>query len=516
MDVLQLSKASSNECSRHQTHNREPRNENFDDLPKCFRAIAALRQNVNTKRVLAGDTRFALWRSLDELLDAAHERLQDTQEDVVASKARFEKLLTDFDSSRDRYEKADTELGALDDRLAEEEKRLYGHLETANVPVPSIYNYSFPLRSLPDQPPSRDDLTYGESSEDGTDPFESKYGLGTSVGNYPRLRTETLQNAFSGRSPSISDEDKIELDIPIAEPLRDKGISRLMEQNGFFPDLHHSGSPLATEYPVDESSVLFGTTPDPHLLILDCRSPVRLRRYVLEFDSKMDRVNKWLLHNLRISPLEIERLRNSYDDDSGSTTMDEETWAKHVLELWSQGNYPVALELDSQPERPFTSDPADSLKQNLESRISNQLNREGFSHDDLSRQYQNPESWLHISRPRDHEISLETLPFAKVNHESAVTHSFPPRRVSEYDQWSENVLKPQALLTRIQLMCRGTFRSLTGPLRMKCMKPMGQLCRNIKTRPVNGPGHDETPRRKVRVDSGEFSTNRKCNGLSST
>lgn len=517
MDILPLSKVSRNESSQHQSHIREPRKENFDDLPKCFRSISGFRQDVNTKRVLTGDTRFALWRSLDELLDAIHERHQDTHEDAVVFKPRFEKLLADFNSSRDRYEKLDTELCALDDRLADEEMRLYGRLETtANIPSQSVYNRSFPLLSVPDQPPTRDDLSYGEPSADGTDPYESKYGLGTSVGNYPRPITDMPQNSSPGHSPSIIDRDRIEPDIPIAEPLQDKGLSGLMEQNGFFFDSSLFSSPIGTEYQypmnVSESSVLFGSTPEPHSLILDNRSPNRLRRYVLEFDSKMDRVNKWLLHNLRTSPLEIERLRNSYDDDPRTITMDEKIWAENVLEHWPQDSYPVASELDSQPGSALISDSTVSMKQNLKSEISDRLDSEGSNHVDRSKQYQDPKSWSLISHPKDPEISSDAVPSTEVNHERAATRSCPPPRVTEYAQWPKKKSKPQALTRRIRLMC-GRLRTIKGTLREKRQRPRGPpiISRAIKEGPINDPGAIGPLQKKDIVDSGELNTSQKFN-----
>lgn len=515
MDALPLSKDSRDGNSEHhQHHGGEQSGENLDELPKCFRAIAAFRQDVNTKRVLTGDTRLALWRSLDELVDAttvlvdtllesSHGSLQETPQDAVILKSHFDKLLVDFNTSKDKSEKLDAELCTFDDRLADEEMRLYEHLKATNIQPPaSIYNHSFPLRSVPSTPPSRYDLAYVDPSVDGTDPYESIYGLGTSVGDYPTLTSKVAQDFSPSQSPSIVGQDRVDLDLAIADPLRDKGLSGLVEQNGLLPDPSYSDSSGATEYFVHDSelSVLSGTTPDPHPLLLDTRNLDRLRWYLLEFKSTKDRINKWLLSILRTSPLEVERLRNSYGNGLDSITRDEKTWAKHVLELWPHDIYHVDSEFAWQPWSAPITDSIGSLDRNLGSNNSEELNLERHNYVEPLGHQRRISSSL-ISYRKEYEVST-----AKVNQEKRVAHSLPLSRVAEPFQWPEAMSKTSAPSSRIHLMYWGTSFSLNGTAKEKQQRLKPQTSsQTSEVDTIDQPDTEKPPAKKAMVDPGELS-----------
>ncbi|KAK2756705.1 hypothetical protein FQN54_005151 [Arachnomyces sp. PD_36] len=455
---------------------QEPREENYEDLPKCFRAIAVLRRNVNTKRVLAGDKRYALLSTLDGLVDAIStladtsleridEGTHDNSEDIKALQVKVNRLLFEFNSSKEIYEKLDAELCTFDDRLADEEIRIYKHLGTTDRPPPSIYNHSFPLRSLPEQPSSQDDLPYGEPSDDGTDPFEYQYGMGASVGMYPRLVADMPQNSSFNESPLIDVEKRIEPDTTITDPRRDKGVSGLVEQHGLLPDLNGANFQTPIDYVADgsESSVLYGTTPEPHPLILDNRSPDRLESYLLDFNNKTERVNQWLLHILRTSPLEVVGLRNSYDDDPGRITMDETAWAKHVLKCWPQDNRPATSDLGPYTKGAVIYGSVDSLEQNLESRNSSQLNGNGSSPVDLSTQLERSTSW-HLVSSKDYEPTphplASTSPHQNLTESRNVNNLGSKQAVAERPRWPTSTSHPQVLSRGIQWMYRETIRGI--------------------------------------------------------
>ena len=63
---------------------------------------------------------------------------------------------------------------------------------------------------------------------------------------------------------------------------------------------------------------------------IDARST--LSDYLMEFDSTATRINRWLLHKLRVSPWEVFELRREVTASSGIVP----SWAKLALQLWEQ------------------------------------------------------------------------------------------------------------------------------------------------------------------------------------
>lgn len=63
---------------------------------------------------------------------------------------------------------------------------------------------------------------------------------------------------------------------------------------------------------------------------IDTRST--LSDYLMEFDSTTTRVNRWLLHKLRVSPWEVFELRREVTASSGIVP----SWAQLALQLWEQ------------------------------------------------------------------------------------------------------------------------------------------------------------------------------------
>jgi hypothetical protein len=79
---------------------------------------------------------------------------------------------------------------------------------------------------------------------------------------------------------------------------------------------------------------LFGDGNSLLLLGSDTDTQSTLSDYLMQFDSTRNRVNRWLLHKLRISPLEISELRRQVLKSPQSTP----NWADLALDCWDKDN----------------------------------------------------------------------------------------------------------------------------------------------------------------------------------
>jgi hypothetical protein len=96
--------------------------------------------------------------------------------------------------------------------------------------------------------------------------------------------------------------------------------SNFMEISDALPD-------FVEDYPVNP-----GLEEGSPLLLLDEKDETCgiLSDYLVNFESTPDRVNRWILHQLRISPREIHRLHRSIVEYSGEPFL----WASSVLKVW--------------------------------------------------------------------------------------------------------------------------------------------------------------------------------------
>jgi hypothetical protein len=67
------------------------------------------------------------------------------------------------------------------------------------------------------------------------------------------------------------------------------------------------------------------------LLGSDCETRSTLSDYLMTFDSTRDRINRWMLHKLRVSPREVFELRREVE----LAHPDVPDWANRALDMWS-------------------------------------------------------------------------------------------------------------------------------------------------------------------------------------
>jgi hypothetical protein len=85
-----------------------------------------------------------------------------------------------------------------------------------------------------------------------------------------------------------------------------------------------------------DSLLLLGTDSDTHSTLSD---------YLMTFDSTQNRVNRWLLHKLRVSPLEVFDLRRQLLDSEHPTP----DWANLALSFWETDTPDYALRRTTSP-----------------------------------------------------------------------------------------------------------------------------------------------------------------------
>jgi hypothetical protein len=85
-----------------------------------------------------------------------------------------------------------------------------------------------------------------------------------------------------------------------------------------------------------DSLLLLGTDSDTQSTLSD---------YLMSFESTGNRVNRWLLHKLRVSPLEVFELRRQVQE-SPRTVPD---WANLALQLWEGDSPDGRLRMDTSP-----------------------------------------------------------------------------------------------------------------------------------------------------------------------
>lgn len=89
----------------------------------------------------------------------------------------------------------------------------------------------------------------------------------------------------------------------------------------------------------------FGDADSLLLLGTDSDTQSTLSEYLMSFESTRDRVNKWLLHKLRVSPLEVLELQRQVHN-SPHTVPD---WANLALKLWDGDIFDYKKRKDTSP-----------------------------------------------------------------------------------------------------------------------------------------------------------------------
>jgi hypothetical protein len=127
-------------------------------------------------------------------------------------------------------------------------------------------------------------------------------------------------------------------------------------QTAFFEDNWMEISDASPDS-MDDFSVNPGLEEGNPLLLLDESNETRaiLSEYLVEFESTPDRVNRWMLHQLRVSPREIYALHRRIAE----ATSDSWHWATSVLKRWphdsfgySNPSYQGSIELGESDRNP--------------------------------------------------------------------------------------------------------------------------------------------------------------------
>ncbi|KAF2732579.1 hypothetical protein EJ04DRAFT_553918 [Polyplosphaeria fusca] len=130
---------------------------------------------------------------------------------------------------------------------------------------------------------------------------------------------DRLEDLPGGAPDPASDiQEPNDLYLEVDDPFRSIGeIFSAPDEFEGFPEEMEMDQSLS-----DGDSLIVRSTDDETLSTLS--------EYLLSFDSTRDRVNRWLLHKLRVSPLEVYELRRAVLHKSPNVP----DWANHVLDLW--------------------------------------------------------------------------------------------------------------------------------------------------------------------------------------
>jgi hypothetical protein len=159
-----------------------------------------------------------------------------------------------------------------------------------------------------------------------TDPSEAKV----------ELSEKHFSNVAAGEAPQVEDDSFLFGFSDYEDPndsrqqLRDSRGNRMSQNlegvgsNTLFETIDHpEHSPMSSDYGQDTDELL--------LLDEDSETQSVLGDYLTSFEDVRDRINRWLLHQLRLSPREVHALRRSIADYPPANL----GWAKAALQQWS-------------------------------------------------------------------------------------------------------------------------------------------------------------------------------------
>jgi len=151
---------------------------------------------------------------------------------------------------------------------------------------------------------------------------------------------------------------------------------------------------------------------------IDTRST--LSDYLMEFDSTTTRVNRWLLHKLRISPWEVFELQREVTASSGIVP----SWAQLALQLWEQDLDEIGFDYRE------TSSEEGSLDQ-LISSATPPCPRPGDSRKRRKRDSRSLRS-IPIRSLTNHDLDDTVMKFR--DRDVSVTNSAPPESLENFPQ----------------------------------------------------------------------------------
>ena len=185
------------------------------------------------------------------------------------------------------------------------------------------------------QPPQRAQIEKTEVSMDSSILELRKPTEASETEELPKMQ-------YSVGTPDDADTNKLPLELvgitgdinsrvpksPDSET-RDRRLSRTLKGVASHCSIDDIDIPntLSEEFPTDP-----GLLEGDHLLLVDesVETQSRLSEYLTSFESTRDRVNRWILHQLRVSPREIYALRRQVVDVSSGVP----NWAFLALDEW--------------------------------------------------------------------------------------------------------------------------------------------------------------------------------------
>jgi len=178
-------------------------------------------------------------------------------------------------------------------------------------------------------------------------PHVSSDAHGTGLQNASNLSNHAVDETLQASTERFMTEpDSVESFWSEAAPDFESGEVRMKFslQGLALPPIDESAEYFLEDLDVDYS---FGDDEVDSLLLLgtDSDTSSTLSDYLMTFDSTQNRVNRWLLHKLRVSPLEVFDLRRQLLDSEHPTP----DWANLALSFWETDILDSALRRTTSP-----------------------------------------------------------------------------------------------------------------------------------------------------------------------
>ncbi|KAF2660406.1 hypothetical protein K491DRAFT_774867 [Lophiostoma macrostomum CBS 122681] len=337
--------------------------------------------NVTKKRTQAQERRMYLKLQRAYIRQCDTHLFEQVQEGIASDNINEDDLMLLIDSSQkarddvipleDYYEALELELGAdefaLRERLGKLEYRyesffkLHG-TSISTAPVPS--NFSFESESSVEGKEDKDTSPQGR--------YRTAVGYAIPIGETPTALANAQETTVDAETMKPKQLPRLKGSDGVSEPisfrhsqhashtrpenehiaatlvaLRDQEVPQDIAGIGFGPLEEDQISTWESLFGVQDPSLLYEhpnrvleeilldstfTDSDPLLLRgSDGDTQSTLSEYLLDFESTRDRVNKWLLHKLRVSPREVFELQRQVQS-SQPTAPD---WANVVLKSWN-------------------------------------------------------------------------------------------------------------------------------------------------------------------------------------
>lgn len=281
--------------------------------------IIAARTELSRKRIQLQDQRRMLrakragmHEAIDMLL-AYTQRMRvhfpsEEQEALEQISDGFKTSKFTYDAEEQTYNIREIDLDVGEYQLAGEEAQVYDLLRTEELPSAAQRNHIIPITPAAfSHSEASASLIHDMPSADSLSSFEHRFGTQTSVGNFPSI------------DPGKPDHDL------------------------------HAGNSQQTLSASTESEVKEPSQYD---------NGRHLRHLLLDFKNSRDRINRWLLHKLRVDPFEMSVLRHYIDLVPDNQAFHGSTLAEKALACWNKDICAQGGPLE--PPQTGSQDPIDS------------------------------------------------------------------------------------------------------------------------------------------------------------